>query len=800
MANTEEFNDDAELTGLISEPTDVDPVSGNEIPLGATAEGVRDDQTAAISPGEFVIPDYAVRYHGLDFYVESLQKAKQGLEQMEGMGLVGNPDDQTMPDETPLPTMANEEAEMLDTGKPSESMPMDSGEMLDTGEPAEQEFQTGGLVTTPLPQTPQQQVVPTTPLPQPPAIQPIRPVSTQPVPPLQVPTTPLGLDTSQYQQGYYIEASPGLYQLKGPPGISTTMGLITRDRLNPQFKVAPPGTKYEDVFGPQPRGTKTGAGLQPQQSLYESLQGTAAGQPGGYKIESFINDDGNIIYLTTVGGNVQGGTPPGYRKASPEETGQTRRDIPAQAPVVTPRRRPQLPDVGGGGEPDSSAGSAFDASFSSSYRGDESTLGLLSPKRDLEFEDKTTTQAKIDSSYNAHGLKSPGTISAKGLAKKALGAAIPQLGLGMNIFSAIKDHDKQPSIAMHQAANGMHGSMVEGNLSTHSIGSPFGKNITVAYDALNPTRNVSVSEVQAARASRLGVNWTDPTFKEDNYMFNDQGIAVDAGSNPTFSAMFAIDEDGNLVTDGVGGVGFRSGGTNAKGQGVNSDSSISATISVAEVQSMTPQEQAEHAAARNGVSDDGINGKKGFTGVFDGALSIAGKAQRDAISATISANGGKEATIDAYNASLELPNVVPSENDVALRNATAAIEAGNAGAAGGDICVICAELYAQNKISDEVNLFDQAFGAKIEQTDYYALVGYQFWARYVVKLMKKSSLFSSFVYFVTKPWVTEMSSIMSDRKLKGSIVGKIIMKFGIPICRILGKHLEGAVTCQFKKI
>ena len=344
MANTEEFNDDAELTGLISEPTDVDPVSGNEIPLGATAEGVRDDQTAAISPGEFVIPDYAVRYHGLDFYVESLQKAKQGLEQMESMGLVGNPDDQTMPDETPLPTMANEEAEMLDTGKPSESMPMDSGEMLDTGEPAEQEFQTGGLATTPLPQTPQQQVVPTTPLPQPPAIQPIRPVSTQPVPPLQVPTTPLGLDTSQYQQGYYIEASPGLYQLKGPPGISTTTGLVPLDQLNPQFKVAPPGTKYEDVFGGVSRGSlqKTGAGLQqPQQSLYESLQGEAAGQPGGYKIESFINDDGNIIYLTTVGGNVQGGLPPGYRKVSSEDLGlpSTTPTTPtelAQKPVIPP--------------------------------------------------------------------------------------------------------------------------------------------------------------------------------------------------------------------------------------------------------------------------------------------------------------------------------------------------------------------------------------------------------------------------------------------------------------------------------
>ena len=78
MAIREELYDDTgaqmELAGLVSEPTDVDPVSGNDIPVGATAEGVRDDQTASISPGEFVIPDYAVRYHGLDFYVDSLQR------------------------------------------------------------------------------------------------------------------------------------------------------------------------------------------------------------------------------------------------------------------------------------------------------------------------------------------------------------------------------------------------------------------------------------------------------------------------------------------------------------------------------------------------------------------------------------------------------------------------------------------------------------------------------------------------------------------------------------------------------
>ena len=34
----------------------VDPVSGNDIPMGATAENVRDDVPAMLSEGEIVVP------------------------------------------------------------------------------------------------------------------------------------------------------------------------------------------------------------------------------------------------------------------------------------------------------------------------------------------------------------------------------------------------------------------------------------------------------------------------------------------------------------------------------------------------------------------------------------------------------------------------------------------------------------------------------------------------------------------------------------------------------------------------
>jgi hypothetical protein len=77
-----------------------DPVSGNEIPLGSTAEEVRDDQPAMLSEGEFVIPADVVRYFGVQYFMDLRDKAKMGYEMMNKMGQLGNSEDAAMPDDT----------------------------------------------------------------------------------------------------------------------------------------------------------------------------------------------------------------------------------------------------------------------------------------------------------------------------------------------------------------------------------------------------------------------------------------------------------------------------------------------------------------------------------------------------------------------------------------------------------------------------------------------------------------------------------------------------------------------------
>lgn len=88
--------------GLKDEGGSVDPVSGNDVPIGSTKEEVRDDIPAQLSEGEFVFPADVVRFIGLNRLMEMRQEAKQGLKKMEAMGQMGNADEATVSDDLPF--------------------------------------------------------------------------------------------------------------------------------------------------------------------------------------------------------------------------------------------------------------------------------------------------------------------------------------------------------------------------------------------------------------------------------------------------------------------------------------------------------------------------------------------------------------------------------------------------------------------------------------------------------------------------------------------------------------------------
>ena len=99
--------------GLLDEGGSVDPVSGNDVPVGSTKEEVRDDIPAQLSEGEFVLPADVVRYHGLEKIMELRDEAKAGLQKMEAMGQMGNSEEATLPDDVPF---SMDDLEMEDDG------------------------------------------------------------------------------------------------------------------------------------------------------------------------------------------------------------------------------------------------------------------------------------------------------------------------------------------------------------------------------------------------------------------------------------------------------------------------------------------------------------------------------------------------------------------------------------------------------------------------------------------------------------------------------------------------------------
>jgi hypothetical protein len=83
------YNEGGAVTDMDEEMNDmlldeqVDPVSGNTAPVGALPSEVRDDIDIRVSENEYVIPAYAVRYFGEDFFDELLDSAKEGWERIK---------------------------------------------------------------------------------------------------------------------------------------------------------------------------------------------------------------------------------------------------------------------------------------------------------------------------------------------------------------------------------------------------------------------------------------------------------------------------------------------------------------------------------------------------------------------------------------------------------------------------------------------------------------------------------------------------------------------------------------------
>jgi hypothetical protein len=125
------------------------------------------------------------------------------------------------------------------------------------------------------------------------------------------------------------------------------------------------------------------------------------------------------------------------------------------------------------------------------------------------------------------------------------------------------------------------------------------------------------------------------------------------------------------------------------------------------------------------------------------------------------------------------------------------------GGGGGGGKIICTELYKLGLLNKDIYEADQAFGAKLLQTQPDIYNGYRAWAEIVVNWMngqgpkilpwmsdkdfaitiQRWSI--SWTKDIAIPWANEMAYKMG-KKESGSITGKLITAVGVPICKAVG--------------
>jgi hypothetical protein len=116
--------DDEMSDGLL----DYDPVSGNPIPIGASAHNVRDDIEAMISEGEYILPAHVVNWHGLKHIQMMQSEAEMGLMAMQMDGLIQYVDEEKSHSQSSSDTEVSDEddteqEETEEEGEASEEIP-----------------------------------------------------------------------------------------------------------------------------------------------------------------------------------------------------------------------------------------------------------------------------------------------------------------------------------------------------------------------------------------------------------------------------------------------------------------------------------------------------------------------------------------------------------------------------------------------------------------------------------------------------------------------------------------------------
>jgi len=118
---------------------------------------------------------------------------------------------------------------------------------------------------------------------------------------------------------------------------------------------------------------------------------------------------------------------------------------------------------------------------------------------------------------------------------------------------------------------------------------------------------------------------------------------------------------------------------------------------------------------------------------------------------------------------------------------------GTSGIPSGGSKIICNELYRQGYLSEEMWDADERYGEMMFEKDPKLVIGYQMWARRVVKFMKENPNNTKMAYWLFKPWTEYMGykmGVVEKPTLRGRFTNWIGTQFSYAVFNLYnGKRL-----------
>ena len=121
-----------------------------------------------------------------------------------------------------------------------------------------------------------------------------------------------------------------------------------------------------------------------------------------------------------------------------------------------------------------------------------------------------------------------------------------------------------------------------------------------------------------------------------------------------------------------------------------------------------------------------------------------------------------------------------------------------------DGTVLCSLLHRRGYLTEDIWRLDAAYGQMTRDTDPDVYDGYYAWAQPIVEWIEKDTMlakigFHTLALPLVSSWAKHIAHRMEPEMHKDNKLGKFILTFGTPICRLIGSTINKNIGMEPKQ-